>query len=192
MAICGGELLAGDFLVDCDNKPQAGLLETVYLMNFDDLDRSATTRNTPKTIMDNIALDYGKVAYKLEGVKRSNTALFSLVKKENDLDKFSHGINGTIYNVVATTLEQLNLLATGTRLVAIVERKFKGASSASAFMCLGYDAGLELATLEWNSNENGGSALITLKSVESEEEPYTPCIVFDTDYATTLAMVEAL
>lgn len=192
MAICGGDLLAGDFALDCDNKPIAGLTERIALINFDDIDRATTTRNAANTIVTNLALDYGKVAYELQGVKRSNAALASLVKKDLDLDKWSHGINGIVFNVVAETIEQLNRLSTGGRVVAVVERKFKGADQEAAFFILGLDSGLELATVEYNSNENGGSIPITLTSVAEEEEPYFPATWLETDYATTLAAFDAL
>lgn len=194
MAITCTRELDQDFLFDCDNPPLQGLTDVIALVNYNDIDRTATTfDNTNGQICDSFVLKSGKRAYRLEGYKLANSAQCSLVVKEAPaVNAFLHTIGGVGVTVDATQLDAIAKLALGAKMVAIVERKFKGASQESAFMIFGYDSGMELATADYNSNENAGTMPFTMANATDEEEPKPQRIWLDTDYATTLAAFEAL
>jgi hypothetical protein len=183
-----------DFLFDCENPPLQGLTDVIALVNFNDIDRTATTFDSNNgQLCTSFVLKAGKRAYRLEGYKLANSALASLVVKEApSVNAFLHTIGGVGVTVDAEQLDALAKMALGAKLVAVVERKFKGANQESAFMIFGYDSGMELATADYSSNENAGTFPFTVANATDEEEPKPQRIWLDTDYATTLAAFEAL
>jgi hypothetical protein len=183
-----------DFLFDCDNPPLQGLTDVIALVNYNDVDRVATTFDTDnKQICTSFVLKPDKRAFRLEGYKLANSALASLVVKEAPaVNAFLHTIGGVGVTVDAEQLDAIAKMALGAKLVAVVERKYKGANQESAFMIFGYDSGMELATADYNSNENAGTLPFTLANPTDEEEPKPQRIWLDTDYGTTLTAFEAL
>jgi len=167
--------LSEDFLFDCDNPPLQGLTDVVALINYNDIDRVATTFDPLNSqIVTSLVLKNDKRAYRLEGYKLANSAAAELVVKE------------------APAVNAFPNMSLGAKLVAVVERKYKGANQESAFMVFGYDSGMELTTATYNSNENAGTMPFTVANPGDEEEPKPPLIWLDTDYGTTLTAFEAL
>jgi hypothetical protein len=188
---CDG-LITADILYDCDNSPVGGLETDVLLFNVDDIDISAITFDAANgDIVTNFQLLTGKTGFLLQGVKQINTASSELIKKEFSSDKHKHVFNGVVLNVTAANKQQVNIMAEGSKYVAIIDRKFKGAANAEAFLILGLESGLELLTAVWNSNENDGVLQFSLESTEGFEEPKLPNTLLETDYATTKAAFDA-
>lgn len=188
---CDG-LLTSDILFDCDNAPKGGIEVDVLLVNREDIDIDAVTFDASnKLLMTNFQLKSGKTGYLLQGVKQIQSAAAELVKKETSVDAFKHIFNGVILNFSAANKLEIQSMAEGASIVAIIELKWKGASNADAFQVLGYDAGLELNTLAWNTNENDGTVSIELSSVDGFEEPKMVMTLLETDYATTKTAFDA-
>lgn len=188
---CEGQISA-DILFDCLNAPIAGIEPNVLLFNITDIDYTLTTRDgTNPDIVTNFQLKSGKIGYLLQGVKQVNSAASELVKKEFSNDKRKHTFNGVAFNVTAATKQQLNEMAKGGKYAVMVERKFKGASNAEAFLIYGLDSGLELTTEVHNTNENDGVLQFSLASADGFEERYLPSTVLETDYATTKTAFDA-
>ena len=188
---CEG-LITADILFDCDNAPVGGLETDILLFNVEDIDYSAITYDAlNKDIVTNFQLLSGKVGYLLQGVKQINSISSELVKKEFSSDKHKHVFSGVLLNVSAANKLQINTMAQGSKYVAIVERKWKGANNAEAFLIQGLASGLELQTVTWNSNENDGILNFTLESTEGFEEPRLSSTLLETDYATTKTAFDA-
>lgn len=188
---CDG-LLTSDILFDCDNAPKGGIEVDVLLFNREDIDIDAVTFDASnKLLMTNFQLKSGKTGYLLQGVKQIQSAAAELVKKETSVDAFKHIFNGVILNFSAANKLEIQSMAEGASLVAVIELKWKGASNADAFQVLGYDAGLELNTLAWNTNENDGTVSIELSSVDGFEEPKMVMTLLETDYSTTKTAFDA-
>lgn len=188
--VCG--LLDADFVLSCDDKAKGGLENDVILVNYSDVDYTAITYDAGnKNIVTNFQLKSGKIGFLLQGVKQVNSTAFELVKQEFSFDTFKHTFNGVILTPNAANKEQAEKLASGGRYVAIVNRKYKGASNADAFEIYGLESGLDLETMTYNSKENNGVISFTLASAEGEEETSIPKTLLETDYATTLAAFEA-
>lgn len=182
---CDG-IIDADILFDCDNGSIAGLEVNVVLVNSTDVDITNTTVNASnKTLLDNFQLASSKTGYAFQGVKQVNSTAFELVKKDTGADKYKHTFNGVILNLSAANKLQLQNMSEGGKYVAVVERKWKGASNADAFEVYGLDSGLELNVVTYNSNENDGTATIELSSADGYEEPKVPMTLLETDYATT-------
>jgi hypothetical protein len=186
--------LSEDFLFDCDNPPLQGLTDVVALINYNDIDRVATTFDPLNSqIVTSLVLKNDKRAYRLEGYKLANSAAAELVVKDAPaVNAFLHTIGGVGVTVDAQQLKAFANMSLGAKLVAVVERKYKGANQESAFMVFGYDSGMELATATYNSNENAGTMPFTVANPADEEEPKPPLIWLDTNYGTTLTAFEAL
>lgn len=186
------EGIDGDIIADCNDMPFSGLETNVRLVNRQDIDYSTTTFNADKTICTNFALLPGKEAFTLVGFKKSNDAGFKLVKKDAVNDGFEHELKGVAFNRKPETLDQINKLCKGNKIVAAVEYKHKGSTQTEAFMIYGVNSGLELQEATHSANSNNGTISLRLASTKDEEEPNVPCVFLDTDYATTKAVFDAL
>ena len=188
---CEG-LITADILYDCDNSPVGGLETDVVLVNVADIDVAALTFDAANgDIVTNFQLLSGKTGFLLQGIKQINSASSELVKKEFSSDKHTHTFNGVVLNVSAANKLQVNSMTEGAKYVAVINRKWKGASNLESFLILGLESGLELLTAAWNSNENDGVLQFSLASTENFEEPKLPNTLLETDYATTLTAFQA-
>jgi len=182
---CTG-MVEQDILFDCENASIAGLETTVNIYNTPDIDRAAITfdPNNP-CLMTGFGLLPGKTGFCIQGVKQVNSTAWELVKKDTGADKKKHTFNGFILNMSAENKCQLEAMSQGGSFVISVEKKYKGADNAEAFDVYGIESGLELNVATYNSNENDGSAVIELSSVDGFEESKIPATLLIGDYAAT-------
>lgn len=191
MAVTCG-LLDADFVLNCDDRAKGGLESDILLFNRDDVDYDSITYDAANSnIVTNFQLKSGSTGYLLQGVKQVNSTAWELVKQEFSFDTYKHTLNGVILTPSAANKDQAQKITSGGRYVAIVNRKYKGASNADAFEIFGLTTGLEAETMTYNSNENNGVISFALSSVEGEEETSVPHTLLETDYATTLTAFEA-
>lgn len=192
MALNCEEKLAADLAKDCDNKPIGGVEVNAVLINFDDVDKTTSTLDaTNDLIITNLATFSGTTGYSLEGIKQSNGASVELVKKEDSFDKYKHLFSGVILTPSAENKKSLANIASGGRYIVVIEKKWKGASQADAFEVLGWDSGLVISTLVWNTKEADGTIKFELASEDGYEEPEMSRNNFETDYATTKTAFDA-
>ena len=181
------EILTADILKNCDENPVAGLEVNIIFFNKADVDYASLTYDgSNDLILTNFQLLSTKTGYLIEGVKQSNSASTELVIKDF-ANSYKHLIAGAILNPSAANRKSLEAMMSGSDYVAIVERKWKGASDADAFICLGLDVGLTASSKTWNSKENDGVELFEMASADGFEEPKPFRTVLETNYATTLA-----
>ena len=192
MALNCEEKLAADIIKDCDNKPIGGIEVNAVLINFDDVDKASSTFDASNDlIITNLATSSGTAGFSLEGIKQVNGISFELVKNEEGFDKYKHVFAGVILSPSAANKKSVANIASGGRYVVVIEKKFKGASQADAFEVLGFDNGLEISTMVYNSKEADGVIKFELASAEAFEEPEMTRNVLETDYATTLTAFNA-
>jgi len=186
MALNCEEKLASAIQRDCDNKPQGGIEVNVLLINWDDIDRATSTLDaTNDLLITNLATASGTQGYMVEGIKQAQGAMFELVKKEESFDMYRHNFMGVVLNPSVANKKSLANIASGGRYVAVVEKKWKGASDADAFEVLGWDSGLVISEMAWNTKESDGIIKFALASEDGFEEPEMTRNVLETDYATT-------
>jgi len=186
MALNCEEKLAADIIKDCDNKSIGGLEVNVVLINFDDIDKATSTIDAANDlIITNLATLSGTAGFTLEGIKQTNSASFELVKKEDSWDKYKHLFAGVILTPSATNKKSIANIASGGRYVVVVEKKFKGASQEEAFEVLGWDSGLVISTLIYNSKESDGVIKFELASEDGFEENEMSRNNLEANYATT-------
>ncbi|MBL4820125.1 MAG: hypothetical protein JKY98_03905 [Gammaproteobacteria bacterium] len=186
------EKLTADILKDCDNKPVGGIEVNVVIINFEDVDKgSSTIDGANDLIITNLATNSGTQGHFLEGIKQVNGVSSELVKKEESYDMHKHVFAGVILTPSAANKKHAAELSSGNRYVVVVEKKFKGASQADAFEVLGWDSGLVISTMVYNSKESDGVIKFELASEDGFEEPELPRNLLETNYATTLVAFNA-
>ena len=186
MALNCEDKLSADIIKDCDNAPKAGIEVNAVFINFDDIDRGASTLDvTNDLIITSLATLSGTSGYNIEGIKQVNGVSFELVKKEESFDAYKHMFAGVVLAPSAANKALLKEIASGGRYVIVVEKKWKGIDQEDAFEVLGWDSGLEISTAVWNSKESDGVIKFEVASADGYEEPDMTRNLLETDYATT-------
>lgn len=184
--------LEADILKDCDNTPVGGIEVNVVIINFDDIDKSTSTLDGANDlIITNLSTFSGTSGFVLEGIKQVNGVSFEFVPNEEGFDKWKHLFAGVILSPSAANKKSLDSMASGGRFVVVVEKLFKGVDQADAFEVLGYDRGLTMATVVYNSKEADGAIKFELASPDAFEEPKMTRNNLETNYATTKIAFEA-
>jgi len=192
MALNCEDKLAADVQKDCDNKPVGGIEVNVVLINFDDVDKTASTLDgSNDLIITNLATASGTAGFFVEGVKQAQGTSYELVLKENSFDAYKHLFSGVILNPSAANKKSMSNIASGGRYVVVVEKIWKGASQEDAFEVLGWDRGLVISTLVQNSKEDDGIIKFELASPDGFEEPEITRVNLETNYATTKIAFDA-
>jgi len=185
MATCVPAITA-DLLFDCDNRDLQGIETNLVLLNRNDIDFGASVINAVNAkIINSISLKAGKTGYILQGIKQINNFLAEVVPNDTGLNRWRHNLNARVFNLTAEARKQIDLIADGANLVAVLEKKWKGTAQAHAFIVLGWGTGLEIAEGSENSNENDGSFVMRLASSELALEGEGPKNYLDTNYATS-------
>ena len=193
MAINCEEKLTAAIQKDCDNKPKGGIEVGVIFYNFDDLDKANTTFDgSNDLIITNLATKSGTTGYLLDGIKQVNSASSELIKNEEGFDKYRHLFAGVILAPSAANKKRLDEIASGGRYVVIIEKIWKGSGQDDAFEILGYDSGLVIASIVWNTKESDGVIKFEVASGEGNEEPKMPLNILETNYATTKTAFDGL
>jgi len=185
---CG--LISAGLAPDCNNPLVGGLEVDLILLNKDEISNYTFTGTT--LVIEGITRVATKVGYKYEGIKFSNSAKTTLVKGKYQ-SNYDHELNMVVFNVNGAAKAQLELLAKSL-VVAVIRYKFRGTAGDSAFEILGREQGLELMTLERDSNnaDTQGAYSIQLKTPAEGKEGHLPAPFYKTDYLTTLGLYNAL
>lgn len=163
------------------NKAKGGLETTAVIINRSEIDFASATQTG--ATLTNISLDAGKTGFSIDWIKQLGVSA-SEIAITDSLDGFSHSFACRIFGTSAADAERMKELLEG-EFVVIVETKFKGTNQESAFKVFGFENGLKVSEGSYTSNENDGSQLFTLASVEGYLESYPYLIWKETSYATT-------
>lgn len=192
MALNCEDKLSSDIAKNCDVKPIGGIEVNVVLIPFSDIDKATSTLDgSNDLIITNLATKSGTQGYFIEGIKQSQGASFELVKKEDSFDAFKHSFAGVVLTPSSANKKALSEVSGGARYVAVVEKKWKGVTQADAFEVLGWDAGLVISEMTWNTKESDGIIKFVVSSEDGYEEPDMTRNVLETDYATTKTAFDA-
>ena len=182
--------ITADMIYDCADKPKKGLDGgRAVVLNWDDIDRAGSTV-AGATISDLILLA-GLTGFAAEWFKDLASANSAFAPNTEDVDGFLHNFLCRIPTSSADNAERARELSQG-RFVIVVETRYKGALNAEAFKVLGWESGLKLSEMTWNTLENSGSIPYTAATEEGDTESYPYNVFLETDYATSKATFEAL
>jgi len=180
-------LLNVDITKDCDNMPVSGLEINILAFNTIDIDRVATTFDAATDLLcTNFQLLSGKTGYLIEGAKVSTNASSELVTKSFG-NYYKQLIGFYLLNPTVENRKALEIICSGIKLTFIVEQKWKGQESKSAFLILGLDVGLEGSSSVWSSTEEDGAEKVEISSADGQEEPRKIYNLSEGDYPTTKA-----
>lgn len=186
MALNCNEILTADIAKDCNVKPVGGIEVNVVLIPFASIDKANSSIDAGNNLLiEEIITLSGTSGYFVEGVKQSQGASFEMVKKEDSFDMYKHTFSGVVLTPSVANKKSLSEVASGSRYVAVIEKKWKGVSDADAFEVLGWDSGLEIQEMTWNTKESDGIIKFVLANADGYEEPEMTRNFLDTDYATS-------
>ncbi len=183
--------IASDVFVDCTKPMSAGVKDAyLYLFNYADL-ASVTEDGSNPNLLTDITLAASKKMYRFEG-KNNSIEPRSALNKQRFAEVWDHEIVFKVFDNTAGIKQDLDFMKS-TKVIAIVENNFAGSDGGTSFEVYGLKAGLELTVSERivNDQETQGAYNLTLASGEFAKEPYLPATLFDTDYATTKAIITA-
>lgn len=188
--VCG--LITDGIGADCANPLQAGTEDTLVLMNRRQI--ATITKNiTNPQVIEDLILESAALGYVFQGLNNS-IAPKSMVVKGRYFKNWSHEVNFIAFGVSPDDKKVIEDMKDAD-LTAIVYNKFKGTDGNSAFEIYGLYAGLKVETLErdvTNAETQGAFAILLKSDADRGLEPFQPQTLWDTNYATTLAIVEGL
>ena len=187
---CGGISAGADY--DCDSPVVPGVNQRLILGNLDDVE-SVTYNGTNPSIIEAITMKSNKAGFPFQGIRQSLTPSYELVPGTVSVG-YNHIVNFLGFEINQAAKDNFEKMAFG-KLFAIVENRNAPGNGDSIFEVYGMGVGLEAnsMTRAASDQENGGAFAITLQTPEAEgKEPKMPQSWFKTDYATTLALVDAI
>lgn len=181
-------MLAASLVLDCDNPPLAGLESRIYLFNLVDKDSITTVGGGDNTITA-ISLAATKLAYKWEGGTDFINGTWNL-RTSRILNGFGHVIDIVSPEDDQAALTEIANLANG-RICAVVLKRGNTENTARVY---GIKHGLELTTADGDESnqDTAGLPSLQLTTPENYQEPLPPQHMLVTDYAGTVAALEAL
>lgn len=185
-----GAITAG-IEIECNDPLVAGVDATFYIANKDEI-ASITFDPTNPMLATDITMVATKTFYAVEGQLQSNEPSFAMVKGKY-VNQCEHTVGFLVFKIDPATKAQILQMKDGN-FVCIVKNNYTGATGNSKYEIYGAQAGLKADVMERNPNdtENLGAYKITLKTQEYARESKPPVSLFDTDLATTEALVAGL
>lgn len=180
--------ISADLAIDCNSLPVAGLKDFAYLINSSDISGFSVAGDGS---ISGITLNSGGAqAFKYEVASNTLNSLYSQIQA-GVINGFSHTLQMIYPQDDQAAIEELTKLSNGN-VVAIVNKR--GADGNGTFRVLGHTQGLVSTAIEGDdsNSDNSGLPSVTLATDDSFYEPKPPVHFLSTDYATSLAALEAL
>ena len=181
--------LAQDISVNCEKPQQAGLRNTGWLVNYDDIDW-ATLAQTDN-VVSKLALASGRAYKVVVPGKTPFTGTQTALTTGTYLNKFTKTAAIVVLNsgpdVSKNVIDQL---ANG-RFVFIFENKYRGADDKNTFEIYGLEQGLtasEMTNDKYSEDTDGGWAV----TLVAEGAPSSGIFLFTESLAATRAALKSL
>ncbi len=192
---CGGIVIGGKY--DCINPIQAGVEQRLILINKADWDENAVVVYDPEipTLITDITMINLAKGYLFEGTRKSINPQTAYVPSTFTVG-YDHQCEFLIFDISSAQKYNIEEIALGKGVVAIVQNKNVEGNDDSIFEVLGKDVGMEIQPGAMRINgdvETNGAYTINLKtSDDMGKEQHLPASVWSEDYETTKAMIDAL
>ena len=186
------EGLIGGAEINCSDPLTPGIRKRLIGFNLADVEL-VTYSVTEPNVIENILLKSGKQAFVFDGIKQSITPTQELVPQPTS-NGWKHGILFSIFDV--SSEQKLNLQGMATQgTVWIVENANDSSNADSIFEVYGLGRGLEAESITRSpvDTESGAAYVVQLNTPDEGGSEVVPVESwFDTDYETTLALVDLL
>lgn len=185
--------LAADLAASCTVKPVKGIKSHGFIMNYNDIDFEATSRdeNNPN-IVKSLILKTGKKAYKMYVPGKSP---YTGTKKSLSAGTYRNRFNKDVSIVILDNGPEvahniIDQLANGT-FVVVLENKFTGSDNKNTFEIYGLEAGLTATAMDDDkySDDTEGGWLATL---QEENAPTSGIYLYSESIAATRTALESL
>lgn len=189
----GCENIDKNLLLDCVNPLVGGTNDRLILIPKEIWDiLNVTYDNTNPIIITAIAPGTPTPGYVYEGKNNSVNPSTTLVKLTYSR-AFDHVVNFKVFANTPDVKDQLQRLGS-KKVVAIVQTNYTGVSGNGAFHVYGAKTGLELEVLDQTPNDADtlGAYDVTLQNSETSRPATLPHTIYNTDFATTKAIIDAL
>lgn len=179
--------IAKDIISNCTTIGIGGNEKKAWIGQRKDFNFTYDPTNPSK--ITGITANSGKKLYTATVDKKGFNSGFDRVKETGKADRFTHFAALTIYEFDAVSNENIDSLED---VFVIVESRDKTDNGDGIFRAYGIKAGLDVQTDTMRANDANGGRPIELGHSEGDTEPYSQYVVLDTDYATTLTLIEGL
>lgn len=183
------DLTANVVAAVCGKQAVSGTGKRVILINYDDIDRVAST------VADNVI-----TLLKLEGTKKAftftthgdSTLGETSLKVGTYVNSWVHNATLRVFTKDEVSKDFVNTLA-GAKVVAIIENNEVGTAGAVKYEVYGWESGLELSEAGGTTELADGVVYnLKLSTNEKSSENSLPKSYFITDLATTETQLESL
>ena len=188
-ANCAGITVGADY--DCENPIAAGVNTRLIIGNLDDI-ASVSFNITNTYIIEDITMKSTKATFAFEGVRRSVSPQYSLTPQTVSIG-YSHQIDFSVFDISALQKENLEAMAISPQF-AIVQNINDVGNDDTFFEVYGISRGLDVISNVRipGDSDTGAAFVLTLQTPEEGGlENKMPATWFQTDFATTLGLVEA-
>lgn len=181
--------ITGNIDRDCAYRPAQGTLEA-YLINLDDLDRTASTleANNP-TKVTSITLKTGAKIYSVDSVD-TGLGLSATGARDEYGMAYTHRQRLRIIDGTGATWEQLDLMKNAT-FISLVKTKDGSSEEDAYYKVGGWDFGMQMDVDTIDYDAESGTRGVEFASQEGSLESGSVKIFLDTDLATTEAWIAA-
>lgn len=184
---CG--TLTLDQLKNCDFPLQAGTRDKAKILNLADI--ATITRNATTKAIEAFTNTTPGSAVVIDGQRNSIAPKYTKVQ-QGVFSMYDHEVSMMGFDISPEVKDDLEQGADG-QYVVVVENFFKGQDGNAAFEIYGLDNGLELTDLERDVNNQDTQGAFSMRFYSDvNKEPRMPATLWDTDYATTKAIFDAL
>lgn len=171
----------------CANKKIGGVEPLAWVFNRKELTYTRDSTNPSKvTAFDVIATKKG---YTLKGFRKSLNCTSVMTASDTAHNQWMKTFSFDQNEVTAAANENIMQLED---IVIVYERKQKSTGGEGTFVIVGLDHGLYLKKADSDENAENGVTKCELKSIEGWGEYNKEDVLKLTDYATTLAALNAL
>jgi len=192
MANCSG-IFQGQGLSCVDPLP-VGIVQRVLIANREDiLDYTYDLTPGLENVITGIIMKPGKAFFEFLGVNESIRTQNELVRR-SFANSYKHTLDFVVTEVDNVSLQNMMAMAYKTQ-TAIVYGVDDSGFGNGAFQILGVDNGMDLLTnIRINGDvETGGGHALQLSTPDSGgDEKIIPPVLWNSDYDTTLSIVDAL
>lgn len=185
--------LAADLVANCENSSVAGIRNTGWIINSDDIDRDSCARDASNPcILSTLVLKKGKKAYRMFVPGKSPyTGTNKTMATGTYRSKFTKTVGLVILdNGPDVVNDIINPLANGS-FVVILENKYGGKDGKNTFEVYGYEQGLSATQLnddKYSEETDGGWAA----TLEEAGAPSAGLFLFNDSVATTRIAIASL
>jgi len=172
---------------DCTTQGSGGNEVKGWIFKQNELIAVYDSTNPSK--ITSLSLPIGSQGYTFTGVKKMLNSGHDIVIEDARADGYTHYVGFTGFSFKSEDVENFDAL---NNLVFVVESKDKTDDGDGVFRVYGIKQGLVKSSDTMRANDNYGSRIIEMATPDGQIESYSNYTFLDTDYATSLAALEAL